>query len=221
MKKIILITTFSFFTLAGFCQKEELNRKSEVPKELTINGKPYSQYKAEQDALKKQQEANKQSVIKSPQEISINAADFKPAPAIVQPVSSKPANGTIVDDGKTDVLKASIEMSKTVAKPKETEAQKPVEAKNAEVQTLQIIAPPELKLQAISQTLPVVASGVGEKNKVQPVAAKEVAPSQSIGLPTLKVAQVEAEPAATKVAEVKPAVSSSSDSKQQLPAKKD
>jgi hypothetical protein len=97
----------------------------DVPKELTINGKPYSQYKAEQDALKKQQEA-RQVVTQSQKEISINAADWKPAPVKVQPVESKPNNGAMVDDGKTNPLKEAIEMSKIVPKVKETVAEKPV-----------------------------------------------------------------------------------------------
>ncbi|HEY6063406.1 MAG TPA: hypothetical protein VIV35_07335, partial [Chitinophagaceae bacterium] len=98
----------------------------DVPKELTIDGKPYSQYKAEQDALKKQQEANKQTVTQSLKEISINAADQKPVPVKVQPVVSKPSNGAMVDDGQTDLLKAAFERSKTVATTKEPVVQKPV-----------------------------------------------------------------------------------------------
>jgi hypothetical protein len=69
-KSLILIMLFSVITFISNAQSssqkqieptksltvEEVNRTSGIPNP-TINGKPYSQYKAEQDALKKEREA--------------------------------------------------------------------------------------------------------------------------------------------------------------------
>jgi hypothetical protein len=69
MKKIILIAIVLFAGHSVFAQTSsptsgakylttEESKKMNANVETTINGKPYSQYKAEQDALKKQREAN-------------------------------------------------------------------------------------------------------------------------------------------------------------------
>jgi hypothetical protein len=50
------MSTLSFFALEGMCQANKNDIQSSS-KELMINGIPYSQYKAEQDALKQKQPA--------------------------------------------------------------------------------------------------------------------------------------------------------------------
>ena len=53
MKKIILITAGMFAVLAGYSQTNKGNNAGNTGiVEPTINGKPYSQHKAEQDAIK-------------------------------------------------------------------------------------------------------------------------------------------------------------------------
>lgn len=51
MRKIILINVFMMLTLAAFCQEAKTSN-TKVPKELMINGIPYSQYKARLEELK-------------------------------------------------------------------------------------------------------------------------------------------------------------------------
>lgn len=94
MKKIILITAGMIAVLAGYSQTNKGNNAGNTGVvEPTINGKPYSQYKAEQDALKKQQDANKQSAAtQNAGLVTINASDARPAPAKVQPAETKSDN---------------------------------------------------------------------------------------------------------------------------------
>jgi hypothetical protein len=99
MKKIILLigvvmvsTTMvqaqqgqSFGGNAKVLTVEEANKLNGTS-QTTINGMPYSQYKAQQDALKQQEEAKRQAVIKNqPVEKTITAADVKAAPVRVEP----------------------------------------------------------------------------------------------------------------------------------------
>ena len=69
MKKVILIMTGLFATVAGFSQANKSNGADAASKpnsgivEPTINGKPYSQYKAEQDALKQADAAQNKTVV--------------------------------------------------------------------------------------------------------------------------------------------------------------
>ena len=322
MKKIILfivVASFGDFVSAQETPTKHLsiaesNKLNGTPKEPTINGKPYSQYKAEQEALKKQQETKgiaakttsgpgmftntapdgnnlpdnaqikpgsitnvpivddgKRVEVKAmnipepviqekvpltqkpdatitkatppqvpdqfklPSDIvalNLNAADLKPAPAKVQPVESKPASGTMVDDGKTDVLKAAIEKAKSdklPASPAWAEnfvEKKQTELSNANVESAQIATPTnifKLEAQATILNLPVKttdASVVSAKPVVnKPAANKEVSSAQS-ATPEIKVVQADADPASTKATDVKLPVAPSSDGKQELPAKK-
>ena len=63
MKKIILITAGMFAVLAGYSQTNKGNNAGNTGiVEPTINGKPYSQHKAEQDAIKAAR-ANRSKVV--------------------------------------------------------------------------------------------------------------------------------------------------------------
>ena len=306
MKKYFLIAIASFL-LVNSVTAQDTNPNVSRKTETTINGKPYSQYKAEQDALKKQQETKgiaakttsgpgiftntapdgnslpdnaqikpgsvtnvpivddgKRVEVKAmnipepviqekmpltqkpdatitkattpqvpdqfklPSDIvalNINAADLKPAPAKVQPVESKSANGVLVDDGKTDPLKAAIEKAKSAKEVQETVGKKLPEVKNTEVTPAEIIIPATIKLepQTMNMVLPAKttdASIVTAKPVVEkPAAAKEVSSAQP-AIPEIKVVQADADPASTRATDVKLPVAPSSDGKQELPAKK-
>jgi hypothetical protein len=92
MKKKIIFIIPCLLCMMAFAQAQYSNSTTAGNKaEPTVNGKPYSQYKAEQDALKKQQEAQKMAAQKQAANanadiVAANAADAKPAPAKPQPV---------------------------------------------------------------------------------------------------------------------------------------
>lgn len=65
MKKILVFNLVCWMALSALGQ-EQFGKSAQVPgnapKELMINGKPYTQYKAEQEALKQQQKQNQLQV---------------------------------------------------------------------------------------------------------------------------------------------------------------
>lgn len=82
----------------------------------TINGIPYSQYKIQQDALKRQREA--QATAQNQDIVTANAADAKPAPAKAQPAETKSEN-----DGYSKPAPEKIQAAVT-----KTEAKQPATA---------------------------------------------------------------------------------------------
>lgn len=117
MKKISIVFSALFFVcLNSYSQSslgtsgktmtvEEANKLNGVA-QPTINGKPYSQYKAEQDALKQQQ--NKKKTVVSSDIKTVNAADGKSVPAKLQPVEIKPDNGYLKPEAIVPVTKTEV-----------------------------------------------------------------------------------------------------------------
>lgn len=113
MKKIILFISAGLFCIQGIAQSSvsetakvtsvsEASRQQNAGATL-INGKPYAQYKAEQDALKLQQQPVQR--IKQPQEVSIAPGNI---PARKQPVEENTLKGNetnleakVIDQPKT------------------------------------------------------------------------------------------------------------------------
>ena len=66
MKKLILTNVLALLAVVTFAQSSKTSN-NDVPKELTINGIPYTQYKVQQDALKQKQTAeNKAAFTQAP-----------------------------------------------------------------------------------------------------------------------------------------------------------
>ncbi len=80
MKKLIFINVLFLMALTAVCQNAKTSN-TDAPKELTINGIPYSQYKAQQDAL---QHAAVQKPV-------VNGGNLTP----VQPGSNIPAQKAV------------------------------------------------------------------------------------------------------------------------------
>ena len=125
MKRILFGSVFMLCVICGFGQNspgapsksltvEEANRLNGVA-QPTINGKPYSQYKAEQDALKKQMEANKIAAAQNRNldVVTVNPSDARPAPAKVEPAEKKSENDNNI---KPVQGKADASITKTAAK---------------------------------------------------------------------------------------------------------
>lgn len=243
MKKIILTGIVAFCGVsAAFSQDAsgapagtkvmtvaEANRLNGVA-QPTINGRPYSQYKAEQDALKQQKEA---ALAKRN---SNGNNDGVQSEKTVQPQRNLNVQGSSVEpEVKPDAVVVNKEEAKPVAKETTQPSPFPLGA---------VAKPAPVLEQAISikgtsmdpeampvQTVPAKPAGrtpaeiekakqQTEQNKVQPAAGKDIAAAQSATTPEIKVVQADGDPVASKAAEVKPPVAPSSDGKQELPAKK-
>lgn len=74
----------------------------------TINGKPYSQYKAEQEALKKQKQAGQSAPVQDASVVMIKPSDVKPAPVKAEPAQKR-------RDDETIDRKPAVTSSETVA----------------------------------------------------------------------------------------------------------
>lgn len=118
------------------------------PKELTIDGIPYSQYKAQQDASKKQQALKDQQAMQTRfgQQLTVGTAkipDVEPAqkaPVKKQPVPAAVKNTPVINKQQAAQNKAQLEeITLTIpdaksAAVKKPEVRKPVLATEAEVQ---------------------------------------------------------------------------------------
>ena len=113
----------------------------------TINGKPYSQYKAEQDALKLQKQQQPSAVPSTIASVTFSPTNNVDKPVINNFSKQSSANGAIEDDGKTDVLKAAIEKAKSAKDVQETAGKKLPEVNNIEVIPAEIITPANIKLE--------------------------------------------------------------------------
>lgn len=131
MKRILFGSGFMLCVICGFGQNspgapsksltvEEANRLNGVA-QPTINGKPYSQYKAEQDALKKQMEANKIAAAQNRNldVVTVNPSDARPAPAKVEPAEKKSENDNNIKpvQGKADASITKTATKETTPKP--------------------------------------------------------------------------------------------------------
>jgi hypothetical protein len=106
MKKIILINVLTMLTLTAFCQNAK-TANTNVPKEMMINGIPYSQYKAQQDALRQT----------SPQPVdnNLNATPVKPGTnRTTAPAKTQTAQPLIHEAEKAS---SNVNASKTNATP--------------------------------------------------------------------------------------------------------
>jgi hypothetical protein len=114
MKKIIFINVLSLLTLTAVCQNKE-NSSSAVSKEMMINGIPYSQYKAQQDALK-QKQSNENKTTTAPATNNHSAPQVQPAPVAAKPVEAtpvaptKPSRATGITEQKQEVQKTEAEI---------------------------------------------------------------------------------------------------------------
>jgi len=142
MNKIVSIAIFCMFTFGANAQQ----LKSQVPAtakkmttaeanalngkaEPTINGMPYSQYKAQQDALKQKQTSENKTVTaratlpvvsKEQPAAAVVVADKKTAPADKQPYADKTIPGTLltppaINMGSANAPKAVTEIQAPVA----------------------------------------------------------------------------------------------------------
>lgn len=95
MKKLILTNVLALLAVVTFGQSSK-TFNNDVPKELTINGIPYTQYKAQQDALKQKQAAeNKAAVTPAPVANEVNNTHATAQQNVQQaPVITKPASIT-------------------------------------------------------------------------------------------------------------------------------
>ena len=241
MKKIIGILLMSFISYnlsaqnsspsaAAKAASTEESKKYNGNAETLINGKPYSQYKAEQDALKQQKEA---ALAKRN---SNGNDDGVQSEKTVQPQRNLNVQGSSVEpEVKPDAVVVNKEEAKPVAKETTQPSPFPLGAVAKPAPVLeQVISIKGTSMDPEAmpvQTVPAKPAGrtpaeiekakqQTEQNKVQPAAGKDIAAAQSATTPEIKVVQADGDPVASKAAEVKPPVAPSSDGKQELPAKK-
>jgi len=212
MKKIILIALFGLVLFQAKAQNptnpvtkamtvEEANKLNGVA-QPTINGKPYSQYKAEQDALKQQQATKQQASVAVADPMSLKAT----GPDLNKPVMPKTNMNKGQDQKETGP---------------EVKATEPVVTKKEEIKTADVIAQPVIDFSSASVThsnaaiTPVQkieqqgatrtpeqieAAKKEAQTKVQPVEAQKADATNATVLPAgLKL---EAAPAAEKVTPV-------------------
>ncbi len=93
MKKLILTNVLALLAVVTFGQSSKTSN-NDVPKELTINGIPYTQYKAQQDALKQKQAAeNKAAATQAPAANAVTNTHATAQQNVQQaPVLTKQAN---------------------------------------------------------------------------------------------------------------------------------
>ncbi len=143
--------------------------------EPTVNGKPYSQYKAEQDALKKQREANKAAAVQNADLVTINPSDAKPAPVKVQPAEKTSAENdgkSLSERDKANVTKAEVKTEPVVIRQQPEGAQIPVRpdfSKNNGANNSNGTTPVE-KVKPVNRT---TEEAVGNNGTVTPVEASK------------------------------------------------
>ena len=147
MKKIFFTASailFAIVALNAQTTKDAAGRNTnESATDPLVNGKPYSQYKAEQDALKKQREAN------------LSAAKTNNADAANTMTLTNTASNTNVAPAKKEANKVSDDENQVVpAKQKEQQPVTKQEVKPADVKQPQV--PDQFKL-PVAQTWPATA----------------------------------------------------------------
>jgi len=200
MKKIIFIISVVFVTFVGYSQGnatnasakrltvEEANRLNGVA-QPTINGIPYSQYKAQQDALKQAKMAEKPVQVQSPQIKTVNVESIKasttPQTNVATTTSTlKQTTPVVVPSPATQMIPAQTLQTSPV---KETPV--PVAGKS----TIELNASTNAGTNATLVSMPTLATG----NGTQPA----VAVSQN------KIAeQVQGQPKATEAVVTPPSV---------------
>ncbi len=129
MKKIISFIAAGFFCIQGIAQSSvsetakvtsvsEASRQQNAGATL-INGKPYAQYKAEQDALRLQQQPVQR--IKQPQEVSITPGNIPPRQ---QPVQGNTLKGNEIN------LEAKVSTQPKTTEPAKVTTTRPAEVKH-------------------------------------------------------------------------------------------
>ena len=211
----------------------EANRANGTAQPVMKDGKPYSQWVAEEKAkmnaaavqeknlAKRNSNGNNDGVqpekaVQPQRNLNVQGSsvepEVKPDAAVVKneepkPVVKETAQPTPFPIGATAKPAPVVEQAISVKGTSMDPDAMPVQAEPAKPAGR---TPAEIE-KAKQQT---------EQNKVQPAAGKDVAAAQSAKLPEVKVVQADGDPAASKAAEVKPPVAPSSDNKQELPAKK-
>jgi len=197
MKKILIISIaiLAVGTVSAQTDSRSASKNSNAAEPL-VNGIPYSQYKAQQEALKKQQELkDKQAIAKVQQELSFDIKDAKQAPAVKQVApavtNAKKTEPTpvVVPSPATQTIPAqTLKISPATEKPVPAVAVKPtVENSKANTESV-LIAMPTLSTASDKGAVDAKAAPVSQAVQVQgqAKAAVVVETAPSVASPTPK-----------------------------------